>query len=45
VFSPEDHDGGKMEIQMTNAMMQQQLDNMQAALTNQKLGQDIGMAS
>jgi hypothetical protein len=26
-------------------MMQQQLDNMQAALSNQKLGQDIGMAS
>jgi hypothetical protein len=30
---------------MTNAMMQQQLDNMQAALSNQRLGQDIGMAS
>jgi hypothetical protein len=44
-FSPKTNEGGKMETQMTNAMMQQQLDNMQAALTNQKLGQDIGMAS
>jgi hypothetical protein len=34
-----------MENQMTQAMMQQQLDNMQAALTNQKLGKDIGLAS
>jgi peroxiredoxin (alkyl hydroperoxide reductase subunit C) len=45
-FSPKKtNEGGKMETQMTNAMMQQQLDNMQAALSNQKLGQDIGMAS
>jgi hypothetical protein len=44
VFSPI-NDSGRMETQMTQAMMQQQLDNMQAALTNQKLGHDIGLAS
>lgn len=45
VFSPKSNDTSKMETQMTQAMMQQQLDNVQAALTNQKLGQDIGLAS
>lgn len=47
VFSPTSGGDslGKMEGQMTQAMMQQRLDNMQAALTNQKIGQDIGLAS
>ena len=44
VFSPT-NDSGRMETQMTRAMMQQQLDNMQAALSNQKLGHDIGLSS
>jgi hypothetical protein len=45
VFSPTNNDSSRMESQMTQAMMQQQLDNMQAALMNQKLGHDIGLAS
>lgn len=44
-FSPTSNEPGRMESQITQAMMQQQLDNMQAALTNQKLGQDIGLAN
>lgn len=45
ILSPTSNGTGIMGNQMTQAMMQQQLDNMQAALTNQKLGQDIGLAS
>lgn len=44
-FSPTSHGPGGMEGQMTQAMMQQQIDNMQAALANQKLTQDIGVAN
>jgi hypothetical protein len=32
-------------MQLNQAMVQQQLDNMQAALMNQRLGQDIGLAN
>jgi len=38
-------DLGSLDMQLNQAMVQQQLDNMQAALTNQRLGQDIGLAS
>lgn len=42
-FSPTSNGG--MESQMSHALMQQQLDNMQAALANAKVGEDIGLAS
>lgn len=45
-FSPGNTESGKMEAQMSHAMMQQQqLENMQAALANAKVGENIGLAS
>jgi peroxiredoxin (alkyl hydroperoxide reductase subunit C) len=38
-------DLASLDMQLNQAMVQQQLDNMQAALTNQRLGRDIGLAS
>jgi hypothetical protein len=34
-----------LNMQLSQAMVQQQLDNMQAALMNQRLRQDVGLAS
>lgn len=44
-FSPTSNEPGKMDAQMSHALMQQQLDNMQAALANQRLAEDVGLAS
>ena len=44
-LSPTSKDLGSLDLQLNQAMVQQQLDNMQAALNNQRLGQDIGLAS
>jgi peroxiredoxin (alkyl hydroperoxide reductase subunit C) len=45
LLSPTSKDLGRLDVQLNQAMVQQQLDNMQAALNNQRLGQDIGLAS
>jgi hypothetical protein len=45
LVSPTSKELGSLDMQLNQAMVQQQLDNMQAALANQRLGQDIGLAS
>jgi hypothetical protein len=45
LISPISKDLGCLDMQLNQAMVQQQLDNMQAALMNQRLGQDIGLAN
>ena len=45
LLSQTSKDLGSLDMQLNQAMVQQQLDNMQAALNNQRLGQDIGLAS
>ena len=44
-LSPTSKDLGSLDMQLNQAMVQQQLDNMQAALANQRVGRDIGLAS
>jgi hypothetical protein len=45
LVGPTSNGSGSLDMQLNQAMVQQQLDNMQAALANQRLGQDIGLAS
>jgi hypothetical protein len=45
LISPTSKDLGSLDRELNQAMVQQQLDNMQAALMNQRLGQDIGLAT